>query len=369
MNAFHRYRTCAGLTLLCWLVAAVPARSAEETIQSGDTVSVAVERAELGLRDKLAVVLAKGDKIRVTEVRGAWIGGYAVVKGGRHTGWVHKDEVQLVAAPPPVEAPVIDVPDKPDDSPAVAQLKTLYGRLELNPRGNVQSLSCSRFNRDAETRDREESEQAPAKDADGNPQKPEPKPPLPALLTDAEAVHLRGLHQLSTLELSGLDITDAALENIAGCTTLQELYLDGTQITDQGLKVVQKLTNLEVLALQKTKITSAGLAHLAGLKQLRVLNLSGCAITDDGLKHLAGLAALDTLALPDTQVTGAGLAHLKSLDRLRVLNLNHDAIDDAGLEQLMEHAELRMLYLKKTPVTAPGVKALDDAVPGLAIYR
>ena len=35
----------------------------------------------------------------------------------------------------------------------------------------------------------------------------------------------------------------------------------------------------------------------------------------------------------------------------------------------MEHAELRMLYLKKTKVTAPGVKKLDEAVPGLAIYR
>ncbi|MCY2993142.1 MAG: hypothetical protein NTY19_35450 [Planctomycetota bacterium] len=369
MHAFHRHRTCFGLALLCWLATAVPARSAEATIQSGDTVSVAVERAELGLRDKLAVVLAKGDKLRVTEVRGAWIGGYTIVKGERQTGWLSKDEVQLVAVPPPVEAPVIAVPDQPDDPPAIAQLKTLYGRLELNPRGNVQSLSCSRFNREAETREREESEQRLAKDSDGNPQKPEPKPPLPALLSDAEAIHLRGLHQLSTLELSGLAITDAALEHIADCTTLQELYLDGTQITDQGLKVVQKLMNLEVLALQKTKITSAGLANLAGLKQLRVLNLSGCEITDEGLQHLAGLAALDTLALPDTQVTGAGLAHLKPLDRLRVLNLNNAAVDDAGLEQLMEHAELRMLYLKKTKVTAPGVKKLDDAVPGLAIYR
>jgi hypothetical protein len=336
MNAFP---WCLGrqffAILLLVAVAPLGARAAEETIQIGDTVTVTAERSELGVRDKAATVLSKGDKIHVTELRGSWVGGYAVVKGERYNGWVHRDEVKALPVAP-IEVPVIEVPDQADDARAVEALKTAGIKLELNGRGNVQSLSAS----DKESK-----------------------------LTDELAVHLAGLHQLSVLDLSSRPITDAALQHVAGCTILQELYLDGTQITDDGLKHVGRLTNLEVLALHNTKTTSAGLAHLVGLKQLRVLNLTNCAITDDGLKHLGKLLALDTLALPNTKVTGAGLAHLEPLARLRVLNLIGDAIDDAGLNHLMNHLELRMLYLKKTKVTDAGVKKLDEAVPGLAVYR
>lgn len=335
MNAFARCcaRVCLSGSVLCLFASGPTSAAEEEAIQVGDTVTIVAEKAELGLRDQAGAELAKGDKLHVTELRGEWVGGFAFVKGQRRTGWLNRSEVKLlnVAA---TNAPVIEVPDKADDAAAVTALKGVEVRVELNAKGNVQSLAA------AESK-----------------------------LTDGEAAHLAGLHQLASVELSNRPVGDATLEKLAGCSTLQELYLDHTKVTDAGLKHLQKLKNLEVLALNDTSITSAGLSSLSGLSQLRVLNLSNCAVTDDGLKHLSKLANLDTLALPSTKVTSAGLVHLKPLARLRVLNLNQDQIDDAGLTHLMDHSELRMLYLKKTKVTSAGIQKLDDAVAGLAIYR
>jgi hypothetical protein len=330
------FRTVAGLIVaLCISLNVRLAGAAEDesTINLGDTVMVVVDKAELGVRDKAAAMLNKGDKLHVTEVRGAWVGGYAHVNGQRISGWLNKSEVKAIRLAP-ISAPVIEVPDKADDPQAVAALKEAGVRLEMNDKGNVQVLNA------AESK-----------------------------LADTEAVHFGGLHQLSSLELTGRPITDAALKSLAGNAVLQELFLGKTEITDAGLKHVRDLKNLEVLALHDTKVTDAGLAYLEGLNQLRVLNLTNCAITDEGLKHLAKLGYVEVLALPGTKVTSAGLVHLKPLARLRVLNLNGDDIEDAGLAHLMDHTELRMLYLRQTKVTDTASDKLDESMPGLAIYR
>jgi hypothetical protein len=106
----------------CWLVlmgAPSVARGQSEsadTIYPGDTVVVANDGVELGLRDKPAIVLKVGDKIHVTEIRGVWIGGHATVDGQRYTGWVHRREVRLAGTDPsgvtPIQAP--SLPDDPD---------------------------------------------------------------------------------------------------------------------------------------------------------------------------------------------------------------------------------------------------------------
>lgn len=306
--------------------------AAEEELHPGDAVTITADRAELGLRDKPAALLTKGDTLHVTEVRGVWVGGYAYVSGQRYTGWVHRNEVRLPGASGSL--PVIQVPDRADDPAAVAAFKAAGVKLELNEQGRVQVLNA-----------------------------------LESQFTDAEAEHFAGLHQLASVELGGRPITDATLEKLAGCTTVQELYLDGTKITDQGLKQVQRLKNLEVLAMASTQVTDAGLTSLQGLAQLRVLNLGHCAITDEGLKRLQKVSYLEVLALPGTQVTDAGLEHLRPLVRLRVLNLIGDNIQGDGLPHLMHLPELRMLYLRQTKVSDEAVEQLDEALPSLAIYR
>jgi len=334
MNALHRIAACAGLVSALWV--SVPASAADEstdTIYAGDTVTVVKDNVELGLRDKPATALNTGDTVRVTEVRGAWVGGYAMKNGQRFTGWVHRDEVKLVVIPADQATP-IEVPDKPDDPQAVAALRELNVKLDLNDKGNVHS-------------------------ADGSESK----------IEDAGIVHLQGLHQLSYLDLCNRPITDGGLRSLGKSVTLQELYLDHTKITDEGFSLVKELPNLEVIAVSGTKVTSAGLSHVKALKNLRVLNLSKCAITDDGLAHLKKMSTLGVLALNGTQVTNAGLVHLKTCPDLRVLNPIDCDVDDQGLEHLYGLEELRMLYVGGTKVTEQGREKLKDAAPSLAIFE
>ena len=139
MNALYPMAAC--LTLVSVLGLSVPANAADEpadTIYAGDDVTVVEDNVELGLRDKPATTLNTGDTVRVTEVRGSWIGGYAMKNGQRFTGWVHRDEVKLVVIPEE-KAPPIEVPDMPDDPKAVAALRELQVKLDLNDKGNVHS--------------------------------------------------------------------------------------------------------------------------------------------------------------------------------------------------------------------------------------
>lgn len=304
-----------------------------DSIYAGDTVTVVKDNVELGLRDKPSTTLNTGDTVRVTEVRGSWIGGYAMRDGQRYTGWIHRDEVQLIVIPAD-KAQRIEVPDVPDDAAAVAALRERKVKLDLNDKGNVHS-------------------------ADGT----------ETALEDADLVHFQGLHQLATLDLSTRPITDAGLKSIGKSSTLVELYLDQTRITDEGLAHVKGFPNLEVLVVSGTQITGAGLEHVKGLKSLRVLNLSKSAVGDSGLAHLAKMTTLGVLALNRTQVTSGGLVHLRSLPDLRVLNLIDCAVDDEGLQHLHGLEELRMLYVGGTQVTEQGREEFKNVAPSLAIFE
>jgi len=318
------------LALVTGTIASVAA--AADDIFPGDTIIIAKDNVELGLKDKMATILSTGDKIRVTEVRGVWIGGYATVDGERYTGWVHRSEVKLMD-PSPENVTVIEVPDKPDDAEAVAALKKLGVELELNEKGNVHSADCT------------ESE-----------------------VKDEDLKNLAGLHQLAALELSGRPITDEGFKSLAGLSVLQELYLEDAKVTDESLATIKAMTNIEVLAMPKTKVTGPGLVHLVALSNLRVLNFTDCEIGDDALAPLEKMPHVEVLAIPGTKVTSAGLAHMKPIVKLRVLNLNGCDVDDAGLEQLRGLDNLRMLYVKDTKVTLDAIDAFKEDAPSLAIY-
>ena len=317
---------------LAFVAATAGLASGADDMYPGDTVVVVKDKVELGLKDKMAVVLSKGDKLQVTEVRGVWIGGYAILKDERHTGWVHRDEVKLLK-PTPEDVAIIELPDKPDDPAAVVALKKLGVELELNDKGNVHSADCT------------ESE-----------------------VGDKDLQHFKGLHQLSTLELSGRPITDEGMRALAGLTVLQDLYMENAKITDESFATIKTMTNLEVLALPATKVKGPGLVHMLELTSLRVLNLTDCEIDDDSLKPLEKMPQLEVLAIPRTKVTSVGLSHLRPVVKLRVLNLIGCDVDDVGMEHLKGLANLRMLYVRDTKVTQDAIDTFKDEAPSLAIY-
>jgi hypothetical protein len=301
-------------------------------IYPGDTVIVTQEGVELGVRDQAAIVLKVGDRIRVTEVRGVWIGGHATVDGQKYTGWVHRREIKLTGTEPRQVAP-IESPSQPDDPQAVRALEALNVRFITTPQGHVILADAT------------ESE-----------------------LDDAGMAHFRGLPHLAFLDVSSRPITDEGFAHLTDLQVLQELYAVDTQITDAGLAHMAKLQNLEILALANTAITGAGLNELQKLSGLQALNLAACQVGDDELRPLSAMPQLEVLVLSRTRVTSAGLIHLTSITRLRVLNLIGCAVGDSGLTHLEPLNSLRMLYVELTEVTEDGAALLTEMRPTLAVF-
>jgi Leucine Rich repeat len=110
--------------------------------------------------------------------------------------------------------------------------------------------------------------------------------------------------------------------------------LDGAQVTDAGLVHLKGLTNLSCLQLRRTQITDAGLVHLKGLSNLSHLDIQINQVTDAGLVHLKGLSNLTDLALGVNPVTDAGMVQLKGLTKLIDLRLRATQVTDAGVDEL-----------------------------------
>ncbi len=324
--------------LLCWLGSAGASPAAESQPESvpeiypGDTVIVTQDGVELGVRDQAAIVLKVGDRIRVTEVRGVWIGGHATVDGQKYTGWVNRREVKLAGAEPRPVTP-IESPSRPDDPESVRALEALNVRFIKNPQGHVILADAT------------ESE-----------------------LDDSGMEHFRGLPHLAFLDVSYRPITDEGFAQLVDSQLLQDLYAVDTRITDAGLTHVAKLLNLEILALANTAVTGPGLIELQKLPVLQALNLAACQVGDDDLSPLSAMPQLEVLVLSRTRVTSAGLIHLTPITRLRVLNLIGCAVDDSGLTHLEPLDSLRMLYVELTEVTEDGAELLTEMRPTLAVF-
>ncbi len=141
---------------------------------------------------------------------------------------------------------------------------------------------------------------------------------------------------VTTVDLSGTQVTDTGLECLRGLNNLKELYLGGNVVTDAGLEHLKGLTSLERLGLNVTQVTDAGLEHLKGLTSLESLDLDQTEVSDAGLEHLKGLTSLESLDLSSTQVSDAGLEHLKGLTRLGSLRLHFTQVSDEGVKKLQQ---------------------------------
>jgi Leucine-rich repeat (LRR) protein len=122
------------------------------------------------------------------------------------------------------------------------------------------------------------------------------------------------------------------------------------------------LTNLTYLDLSHTRVSDAGLVHLKGLTNLTRLDLAGMRVSDAGLVHLKGLTNLTYLDLSHTRVSDAGLVHLKGLTNLAQLDLSRTRVSDAGLRDLV-NLPLGIIHLDNSRVSADGFASLRSAFP------
>jgi hypothetical protein len=188
---------------------------------------------------------------------------------------------------------------------------------------------------------------------------------------DADIAPLRRLRHLTQVTLPESYVTDAGLARLGEMKELRHLVLshpsDPGRFTDAGIGHLKGLHHLEMLILTGTSVTDAGMIHLKDLRTLRRLDLEFANVGDAGLAHVRGLTGMEHLCLSHTRVTDAGLVNLSGLHRLRYLDLNNTAVSDAGLPQLSAKRGLRYLCLDHTRVTDAGVVHLarPDAFPAL----
>jgi hypothetical protein len=262
---------------------------------------------------------------------------------------------------------------------AVERVEALSGIVERGPNGAVVSIDL-------------ESMQAAATDEDL-----ELFSRLPHLTTlkvtgpeisDAGIAHLAKLEGLEVLWLVNTTITNEGLVPLKELPKLKELNLRRSEgVTDEGLAHLRDFPSLQYLHLLYNSFSDDGLKHLEGMTQLRLLDLRGnMGLTDEGIAHLAGLTGLRALKLRSLMVGNAGLEHLKGLTELTHLTVEDaQMVSDPGLEHVAELKNLeelnlmratsvtdegaaklaglplKSLYLRGTTVTGTGLAALKDA--------
>jgi serine/threonine protein kinase/Leucine-rich repeat (LRR) protein len=178
-------------------------------------------------------------------------------------------------------------------------------------------------------------------------------------VSDAGLEHLKGLTNLTELDLRETHVSDAGLEHVKGLSKLRVLMLKGTRVSDAGLMHLKGLSDLTELFLGHTGVKGDGLKHLEGLTNLTRISLEGTPVTDAGVVHLRGLINLTVLDLRDTAVSGAGLDYLTGLRKLRVFVLNGTRVSDAALAPLRWLTNLTQLDLGRTGVSGEGLKHLE----------
>jgi serine/threonine protein kinase/Leucine-rich repeat (LRR) protein len=177
-------------------------------------------------------------------------------------------------------------------------------------------------------------------------------------VTDAGLGHLKGLTNLTYLDLGVTRVSDRGLDRLEGLTNLTGLWLGGTRVSDAGLEHLKRLTELTALWLNRTPVSAAGLIHLKGLTNLTILDLAATKVSDAGLTHLKTLTKLTELNLDNTQTSDGGLVHLKGLTNLTQLWLSTTRVSDGGLVYLKELTNLAQLGLRDTRVSDAGLRNL-----------
>ena len=115
-------------------------------------------------------------------------------------------------------------------------------------------------------------------------------------VTDADLVHLKGLHHLEELDLTRTQVTGKALVHIKDLPALRKLFLTQTKVDDAGIENLKGMKTLTLIGLSGTKITDAALDHLRELTELRQVFCLGNGVTEAGLEKLKR-------ALPKCQIT------------------------------------------------------------------
>jgi hypothetical protein len=182
--------------------------------------------------------------------------------------------------------------------------------------------------------------------------------------SDDDLSHLAGMTKLKQLALIGPQITDKGLAHLTEMRQLERLQLINTKITT--LEPIRGLVQLTWLDISRSPIGDEGLSPLRGFTGLQWLQLGGIQITDAGIAHFSTLSDLRTLSLNGTRIGDAGVRLLLDLPRIMSLNLYDTRVTDAGLAALADRinrSPLQSLVVTGPGVTPGGVEELRKRLP------
>lgn len=177
-----------------------------------------------------------------------------------------------------------------------------------------------------------------------------------------------------------LTVTQVGDENLAWLEyvpNLTSLEVSGDDISDIGMEHIGKLTELEVLRVRDMRgtprLTDLALAYISKLTKLRQLVVSG-SITAAGVAQLKSIQGLEHLSLRSSFISEQGLQSLSSNNRqLRTLVLGDVLITDKAVEWLAALPELEFLQVWSTefvenPVDETQVMAIREKLPKCKVY-
>jgi len=120
-------------------------------------------------------------------------------------------------------------------------------------------------------------------------------------LTDKGMEHLRGLHHLSKLILSDVQVKNSGLGQLRGMTRLTSLTIRRGLLDD--LKALPRLTEVRVLNLATNLLTDDAISPITNLPGLQDLDLSQNFVTNSCLETLARLPRLTMVNIRDTRIS------------------------------------------------------------------
>lgn len=178
---------------------------------------------------------------------------------------------------------------------------------------------------------------------------------------------LKPFSELTTLNVSGTQITDAGMLEIGKFTSLTSLYISKAEISDVGVKELRHLNNLTTLNIVGNKITDEGLKSIGELTQLERLHIGRSDVTEVGLKELNNLKNLRELNLANASLNDACVKELSQFTSLTILLLGSNEMTDAGLDELSNLKNLKLLEYIPNKTTSTGEATLKKSLPNLVV--
>jgi hypothetical protein len=162
--------------------------------------------------------------------------------------------------------------------------------------------------------------------------------------------------RVTTITLSGNQLSGHIPEDIDNLTALEELHLDSNQLKGPIPSSIGDLANLEVLNVTHNNLRDSIPSSLGNCSKLRIVRLSHNEFTGNIPSSFSNLKQLRIFNVGFNNLAGSVPVFLTALPKLRELGLMHNHYTFDGMEDLVQHDfdTLRYWNQKKIPVHQNG---------------